>query len=450
MRSFSSDLIRVFPHLYERPEKHERLYNNDYIEHVIEDVSSLIKDQNIERMFRQCFPNTLDTTVYYSEDEETGENDTFVVTGDIPALWLRDSTNQVWPYLRYVKEDNDLKNMFVGLINRQSHCVISDPYANAFSPDYAVWERKYELDSLGAFFRLSAGYYEATNDLQAFSGTWLSAMNRALSVIQLEQNTLDRENLELLFQFRTSSGDHHPALRLEGYGYPGKRCGLTRTVFRPSDDESVFPYLIPANAMVVTYLKRIIPILRALSAPEIERMVVVLFEQIDMGVKKYGIVHHKQFGDIYAYEVDGFGSACLMDDPNVPSLLSLPYLGYCDRNDPVYKQTRSFILDTSNPFFASGIVATGITSPHVGVTDRFWPMATIMQALTSTNEHEVRACLSILKETHAKTYFMHESVHIDDPTNYSRHWFSWANSLFGELILYIKDTFPEILEDKEL
>lgn len=450
MRPFSSDLIRMFPHLYERPEEHERLYKNEFIEHVIQDVSSLIKDPEIERMFYQCFPNTLDTTVYYSEDDETGEKDTFVATGDIPALWLRDSTNQVWPYLRYVNEDEGLKNMFVGLINRQSHCIIVDPYANAFGPNYSVWERKYELDSLCAFFRLSAGYYEATGDLQVFSGTWLSAVNRALSVFQLEQNTLEHENLALLFQFRTQSGDHHPALRLEGYGYPGKRCGLTRTVFRPSDDESVFPYLIPANAMAVAYLKRIIPILRAVSAPEIERMAVVLFEHIERGIQEHGIVDHKQFGKMYAYEVDGFGSVCLMDDPNVPSLLSLPYLGYCDKNDPTYLQTRSFILNTSNPFFASGIVATGVTSPHVGVADRFWPMATIMQALTSTDEQEVRACLSILKETHAKTYFMHESVHIDDPTNYSRYWFSWANSLFGELILYTKDTFPEILEDEEL
>ena len=126
--------------------------------------------------------------------------------------------------------------------------------------------------------------------------------------------------------------------------------------------------------------------------------------------------------------------------------LSLPYLGYCSIDDPVYKNTRELILSRWNSFFAKGEVACGITSPHVGVCDHFWPMATIMQALTSNDEKEIIDCLQTLKKTHAGTFFMHESVDVDNAHHYTRHWFAWVNSLFGELILKINDNYPEILK----
>jgi len=440
------DSIQNFSHLRERPELSDRLFTSQVIENVIENVVRDIHDQDLRRMFYQCFPNALDTTVYYSEDDSGNNPDTFVVTGDIPAMWLRDSTNQLWPYLQYINDDKELQNLFLGLIRRQSACVFTDPYANAFERDLGVWERKYELDSLCSFFRLSAGYFEATNDFTPFNEAWVLAVQKSLQVIHLEQNTLSRENTDLLFQFKTKSGHHHPAIRLNGFGYPGKHNGLSRCVFRPSDDETVFPYLIPANAMAVVNLKKISHILEKVSALETAKMARTIANQIHHGIQQWGVVHHNKYGDVYAFEVDGFGSTCIMDDPNIPSLLSLPYLGYVSATDEVYQNTRKLILSEWNSFYARGKIACGVTSPHVGVCDRFWPMATIMQAITSEDPHEISECLSILKKTHAKTYFIHESVHIDDPHLYTRHWFSWANSLFGELILTLHSTQPEILK----
>lgn len=443
--------LQNFSHLNSRPEPQDRLFRNDLIESIIETVSKKIADEDIQRMFMQCFPNTLDTTVYHSEHEN--HPDTFVVTGDIPAMWLRDSVNQVWPYLPYIKKDTEIKKLFQGLLHRQAICINSDPYANAFKREIhdnkvEVFERKYELDSLAAFYRLSYGYYSETKDLSAFDNTWLHAINESLAIIHTEQSTLDKQNHELLYHFTTSAGHLHPAVRLGGYGYPGKHCGLSRCVFRPSDDETVFPYLIPANAMTVVYLRELVPLLEKISANETAKLAAKLVEQIDQGIKDYGIIEHKKYGWVYAYEVDGYGSSCIMDDPNIPSLLSLPYLGYCSNQDPIYKNTRKLILSRWNSFFAKGEVACGLTSPHVGICDHFWPMATIMQALTSDDDKEIAECLETLKRTHAGTFFMHESINVDDEHHYTRRWFAWVNSLFGELILKTYDKHPEILERK--
>jgi len=443
--------IQNFSHFHSRPEPQDRLFRSEIVEQIIANVSGIIADENIRKMFIQCFPNTLDTTVYHSEREN--RPDTFVITGDIPAMWLRDSVNQVWPYLRYCKKENEIRRLFIGLLYRQTICINSDPYANAFKRDVhdnkvEIWERKYELDSFGSFYRLSYGYYNETHDLSPFDDLWLLAINKTLTIIHTEQNTLNKENHKLLYHFTTPSGHLHPAVRLKGYGYPGKHCGMSRCVFRPSDDETVFPYLIPANAMVVTYLRKLIPLFEQISANETSRLATRLAGQIDEGIKEYGIVEHKKHGKIYAYEVDGYGSSCIMDDPNIPSLLSLPYLGYCSQSDPIYQNTRKLILSRWNSFFAKGEVACGLTSPHVGVCDHFWPMATIMQALTSDNKKEIIECLQTLKRTHAGTFFMHESVDVDNENHFTRHWFAWVNSLFGELILTIYENYPEILKQQ--
>jgi meiotically up-regulated gene 157 (Mug157) protein len=445
------DELQNFSHLNARPEPHDRLFRSEIIEKEIEKISEIIADEDIRRMFMQCLPNTLDTTVYHSEHE--GHPDTFVVTGDIPAMWLRDSVNQVWPYLRYIKKDEEMKKLFIGLLHRQTICINSDPYANAFSREIhdhkvEVFERKYELDSFGAFYRLSFGYYAETKDTSPFNDLWLQAINKTLAIINTEQNTLDKQNHELLYHFTTPSGHLHPAIRLKGYGYPGKHCGLSRCVFRPSDDETVFPYLIPANAMVVVYLRKLLPLFEEISADETAKLAAKLAGQIDAGIKDYGIVEHKKYGKIYAYEVDGYGSSCIMDDPNIPSLLSLPYLDYCSNTDTIYQNTRKLILSRWNSFFAKGEVACGLTSPHVGVCDHFWPMATIMQALTSDDDKEIIECLQTLKHTHAGTFFMHESVNVDNEHSFTRHWFAWVNSLFGELILKIYANSQGILKEQ--
>lgn len=471
-----STTYRNFKNFTSRPKKEDRLFHSNLIESVAKDTANRIKDREVRRMFEQCLPNTLDTTVYYRENEE-GVPDTYVVTGDIPAMWLRDSTNQLWPYLRFAKDDDDIQKLFQGLIHRQVKSILLDPYANAFvegdiaetkksswdkkQPWYTVifpwlkkkrawkegvWERKYELDSLCAFLRASNGYYENVGDVKPFGNEWMDAVKNVLSLMRKEQQTLNKTNAHSMFRFLGPDGKAFPSVRMRGYGYPGKQCGLVRNVFRPSDDEAVFPYLIPANAMAVVTLRGVEKILRKVSNDTLAKEVSTLADEIDKGIQTVGIVEHKKFGKMYAYEVDGFGSCCLMDDPNVPSLLSLPYLGYCSIDDPVYVNTRKMILSETNPFYAKGSVSSGLTSPHTGVVNHFWPMATIMQALTSEDEDEIIDCLKTLKNTHADTYFMHESIHVDDPEDYTRPWFGWVNSMFGELLLGIANKHPKILD----
>lgn len=268
-----------------------------------------------------------------------------------------------------------------------------------------------------------------------------------MEVIKREQETLSKDTTKNAYKFFTPQNKPSASVRVQGYGYPGKRNGLSRNVFRPSDDESVFPHLIPANAMAVVTLRGIEKILTIISQKELADDCIKLAKEIDKGIQEQGIIEHKEFGKIYAYEVDGFGSYCLMDDPNIPSLLSLPYIGYCSDKDPIYIATRKFVLSKENSFYANGKVSSGLTSPHQGAFNQFWPMATIMQAMTTNNIEEITSCLQTLKQTHAGTYFIHESVNVDDSKKFTRSWFSWANSLYGELILHIIKNNPKILNE---
>lgn len=443
-----------------RPPAAQRGFQSEAVEEAIERVSARISDPKLASLFANCLPNTLDTTVTYAEDD-SGRPDTFVITGDIPAMWLRDSTNQVWPYLRFAAQDPALKILLQGVLNRQVQCVLRDPYANAFYREPTqtghwmsdrtdmrpgVHERKYELDSLCAVLRLSGGLYRATGDAGCFDGDWNQAVDLILHTIRAEQASTDAPDASP-YRFERVTAHATDTLALAGRGHPARRCGLSRSPFRPSDDAASLPFLVPANAMAVAVLRPLAAILRDVChRPDAAGEAEALAGEINDALCQHAVIDHPRHDQIYAYEVDGFGSHYCMDDANVPSLLSLPYLGFCPPDDPVYQNTRAFVLSTDNPYYAEGKAASGVGGPHVGL-GWIWPMSLIMRALTSRSDDEITLCLRQLVATDAGTGFMHETFWKDDPAQFTRPWFAWANTLFGELILTLDEERPRILQE---
>jgi meiotically up-regulated gene 157 (Mug157) protein len=232
-----------------------------------------------------------------------------------------------------------------------------------------------------------------------------------------------------------------------GTGRPLKPVGLIASMFRPSDDATLFGFLIPSNIFAMISLRQVASIYKKEGfnlnfSKECENFA----DEIENAVKKYAVQEHLNFGKIYAYEVDGFGNKLFMDDANVPSLMSLAYLDKEFKNSPLYMNTRKFLISENNPYFLKGIEAEGQASPHTG-KDKIWPMGIILRAMTSTNDEEIKKCLKMLLSTHNKTGFMHEAFHKDDQSNYNRSWFAWANTLFGELIIKIYDEKPHLLKE---
>lgn len=441
------------PRTTQRPAADRRAFVSESVEALIQDVRKTIADDELAWIFENCFPNTLDTTVRVGTFE--GKPDTFVVTGDIDAMWLRDSSAQVWPYLPLAAEDPALGRLLAGVIHRQTRCILLDPYANAFSagPTGSPWERdlttmqaglherKYEIDSLCYPIRLAHGYLTATHDPSVFDKDWLEAMRIVVRTFREQQRTKGPGP----YKFQRVTAVAYDTVPLSGYGNPTRPCGLIHSAFRPSDDACVFPFLIPSNLFAVTALRLLSDILqRVLHEREFARMCTDLADEIQEAVSRVGIVDHPAKGRIYAYEVDGFGNTLFMDDANAPGLLSLPYMGCVPQNDPVYKRTRDFVLSEDNPYFFRGKAGEGIGGPHVGL-DMIWPMSIIMRALTSSDDREILQCIATLARSHGGTGFMHESFHKDDPAIFTRSWFAWANTLFGELMVTLYARRPALL-----
>ncbi len=396
-------------------------------------------NEKLRRMFRQCFPNTLETTTRLQEDGTT-----FVFTGDIPAMWLRDSSAQVRQYLPFAREDVELQRIIEGLIRRQIQYILIDPYANAFNeePNYKrwdqdlteqgpwVWERKYEIDSLCYPIQLSYLYWQATGKSGVFDSKFRQAVRTIIELWKTEQRHFERSQ----YLFGRTQGPKSDTLRNNRMGMPVNYTGMTWSGFRPSDDACTFGYLVPSNMFAVVVLGYVEQIAREIYRDEeLEQQAALLKEEIDYGIQTYGIYRHPVFGKIYAYETDGFGNYNLMDDANVPSLLSIPYLGYASKDDPIYLNTRRFVLSPENPYYYEGKAAKGIGSPHTP-HKYIWPISLAMQALTSNDPQEIREVVDTLMRTDADTGFMHEGFHADDPSRFTRPWFAWANSLFAELI----------------
>ena len=428
----------------------QRKFTSKAVERIINEIKNKIGNKEIAWMFENCFPNTLDTTVDFEMID--GKPDTYVIIGDIDAMWLRDSSAQVWPYLPLCKEDKDLQQLIKGVINRQVKCILLDPYANAFYKDTnkisewksdltemkpGIHERKWEIDSLCYPIRLSYGYWQATGDDSVFDAQWVNAMKLIVQTFK-EQQRLDGKGL---YHFQRTTAWATDGVPLGGYGYPVKPNGLICSMFRPSDDATVFPYLIPSNIFAIASLLNLLEIIRDKSfSNNINKLINNIADALETNAK----IDTKTFEKIYAYEVNGFGSFNLMDDANIPSLLSLKYLSKDVIENEVYNKTRKMILSNANPFFFKGKVAEGIGGPHCGM-DMIWPMSIIMRGLTSNDDKEIKLCLDMLQQTHAGTGFMHESFHKDDATNYTRKWFAWANTLFGEFVWKVYRKKPYLL-----
>ncbi|HEX8357562.1 MAG TPA: glycoside hydrolase family 125 protein [Segetibacter sp.] len=431
-----------------------RKFTSKAVEAAIAAFKKNVKNEELAWLFENCFPNTLDTTTTFTLKD--GKPDTYVITGDIDAMWLRDSTAQVSPYLTFIKQDNDIKQLIAGVINRQTRCILKDPYANAFYNDDTkvgewgtdktdmkpgVHERKWEIDSLCYPVRLAYLYWKATADTAPFDEQWQLAIKEILKVFRDQQRKQNSGNYKFQ-RLTTTSTDTQP---MAGYGYPVNPVGLICSAFRPSDDATLFSFLIPSNFFAVTSLTQAAEMMVAIKKDNATaKQLTDLASEVSSALQQHATVVHKGYGKVYAYEINGYGSYVLMDDANIPSLLSLPYLGAVKPTDPVYLNTRKFVLSENNPFFFKGTAAQGIGGPHVG-QDMIWPMAITMQGLTSSSDAEIKNCIHQLLKTHGDTGFMHESFHKDDPKNFTRSWFAWANTLFGEFLWKVYKEKPHLL-----
>jgi meiotically up-regulated gene 157 (Mug157) protein len=360
-------------------------------------------------------------------------------------MWLRDSGAQVFPYVQLCSKDKELKTMIAGVLNRQFKCINIDPYANAFNmgPTGSDWdkdetkmlpdlhERKWEIDSLCYPLRLAYQYWKETGDTSVFNEVWLKAVTNILKTFKDQQ----RKEGHGSYSFLRVTNRALDTVTNGGWGNPVKPVGLIASTFRPSDDATTFLYLVPSNFFAVSVLRKAAEILQAVNhRSDMAGECTALADEVETALHKYAIYDHPKYGKIYAFEVDGFGNHLLMDDANVPSLLAMPYLGCVDANDPIYQNTRRFVWSEDNPYFFKGKAAEGIGGPHIGY-DMIWPMSIIMRAFTSNDDNEIKWCVETLMNCDGGKGFMHESFNKDDPSNFTRSWFAWANTLFGELIV---------------
>jgi meiotically up-regulated gene 157 (Mug157) protein len=461
---------------FQRPAAECRLFKSDAVEAKIASMTAQIADVDLARLFENCFPNTLDTTVrWHKTSDDPTEIQSFIVTGDINAQWLRDSTNQLKQYQSLAKDDPALQKLLLGAINTQADFVLESPYCNAFQPPKAsgldpssngqddsvhptydpdvVFECKYEIDSLASFLSLADQYYASTGDASFITPKWLSAVQTVLDVIE-EQSvgtfSASGEPNDMTYTFQRQTNIGTETLSLNGIGNPlACNTSLVRSAFRPSDDACILQFFIPGNAFLSVELGRAAALLRKTKkAPELAKTLQKKSDEICAAVWKYGTTTHPVWGKVFAYEVDGYGSTILMDDANLPSLLALPLLGFVDRNDPTYQNTRKMVLAREgNPFYLVGSQFRGVGGPHIGITHA-WPLSLLVQAMTSDDDDEIVNAVEMVLKVSAKEGLIHESVNVERSADYTRPWFAWANSVFAQTILDLVERKPELLIGK--
>lgn len=461
---------------FQRPSEHCRTFQSEAVEKIIEDMNKNILDKDLARIFENAFPNTLDTTVRWHVDgispsipgdgtqipmhmvgdERWSGAHSFIVTGDINAEWLRDSTNQLAQYQALTKKDDKIERLILGAVNTQAEFVIQNPYCNAFQPPPPsgisptgngqsdnvhpgyepsfVFECKYELDSLAAFLSLSYQFWEKSGSTEHLTARWYKALDSLLTTINSQTlSTFDGYGTHMrnqyTFQRQTNTGTE--TLNLAGVGNPlNNGTGLIRSAFRPSDDATIFGYFIPANAMMAVELIRTAKMLEGAGNLKASRELALRGEKLTKAVWEHGVIYHPIHGKVFAYEIDGYGSQLLMDDANLPSLLSLPLLGFCKRDDVIYQNTRKMILNRlGNPYFFQGDEFEGIGGPHVGLQNA-WPMSLLVQIMTSDDDGEIGRLLGMVKNV-SMLGLIHESVFVNSPQGRD------YTSKFKSLILWI-------------
>lgn len=462
-----------------RPAPKCRTFKSEAVEVLIRDLKKKIKDPDLARLVENCLPNTLDTTILWHTT--TPNLQSFVVTGDIHAEWLRDAARQLLVYQPLIKYDPGLKDLILGAINTQAKYLTVSPYCNAFhpppesgvkrgntaidlvfpTPDWKfVFECKYEIDSLASFLTLSNEYYENSDGDTSFINTiWLHAFRKLLIVLTREQQpSFDAESGQarrFYYSFQRDTRIGSETLPLGGVGNPVNfGTGLIRSAFRPSDDATILQFFVPGNMHLVTELRK----MRSTYFQNEELYDIELIETADKfiadithGIETYGIIDHPIYGRVYAYEVDGYGGSVFMDDANIPSLLSIPDLGYALESDPVYQATRKMILEKlGNPYYLQGKYFEGVGGPHIGI-ESAWPMSLLMRIRTTDDETEILRSLKLVMGTTAGLGLMHESVRVNSPggKDYTRSWFAWCNSEFGKTILYLAKNKPHLIFKKE-
>ena len=439
-----------------RPPVAARRFISKAVEAEIERVSGLIKDPELAWMFGNCFPNTLDTTVFLGQLE--GQTDAFVITGDIDALWLRDSSAQMRPYLHLARDDAHLREVYRGLIRRHARCVMLDPYANAFTRDPAstagldwskrdetemkagVAERKWEVDSLCYVLRLAHDYWQATGDVEPFDASWAQSARSIVATFKEQQRVAGPGP----YRFQRMS-NQPTETTLAGIGTPTRKTGLIHSAFRPSDDACTFPCNIPGNLFAVATLRELAQLASAvLHDAALASEASALAAEVEKAVFAHGVMQLPDGRQVLAYETDGYGNHLFMDDANVPSLLGLAYLRCLPVDYPLWRTTADAVWSQANPWFFKGSAAEGVGGPHIG-EGQVWPMSIIVRALSSQDDAVIAWSLKTLRATHAGTGFMHEAFDKDNPAKFTRKWFAWVNGLFGELVVKVANERPHLL-----
>lgn len=510
---------------YQRPPKRCRTFTSASVDKFIREFVALLKDPDLAILFENTFPNTLDTTILWhvtseesreleqaSEEiagmpgrghrrlarQKKAQPETFIVTGDIHAEWLRDSAWQLSVYQRFIKSDPALRELIKGAINTQAEYVKGNPYCNAFHPPphsgvergrssiddvlplpnwEQVFECKYEIDSLASFLTLSRQYHENAPDDSRFdfiTEDWLAAVKEIMKLVKAQSMSTftDTGHVQpVTYKFQRSTKIASETLPLAGTGNPvNHNTGLVRSAFRPSDDATIFQFFVPGNAYIAVELEHLTAILQsylgddAAAAPARKMRspfstdILGLLEEarqlsarIRDGIMEHAVLEHPKFGRVFAYEVDGYGSHLFMDDANIPSLLSLPDLGFVSKDDAVYRNTRKMILSTEgNPYYLNGEHFQGIGGPHIGLHNA-WPMSLLVRIRTSDDDEEIMHCLDMVMKNTGGLGLIHESVRAFHPDGleYTRSWFAWANSEFAKTILDLAERKPHLIFNQE-